>query len=108
MPLATCAIQKYLAGGNSGLLFQKWNPGWDQTSWSVRLMALRRQDPPGVCVNRTILWAAAGHCRSCLQRGVPLVPWAVLLGGAALVEDEEVRDVVPNVAVLVEVGHGGL
>lgn len=71
-------------------------------------MALRRQDPPGGCVNRTILWAVAGHCRSCLQRGVPLVPWAVLLGGAALVEDEEIRDVVPNVAVLVEVGHGGL
>lgn len=27
---------------------------------------------------------------SCLGVGVPEAPWAVLLGGAALVEDEEV------------------
>lgn len=43
------------------------------------------------------------ECRRTHQHHRP-----ALLGGAALVVDEEVWDVVPHIAVLVQVGHGGL
>lgn len=39
-------------------------------------------------------------------RSLPEHLRALLLGGLALVVDKEVREVVPHVAVLVQVGHG--
>ena len=41
-------------------------------------------------------------------RSLPEHPGALLPGGLALVVDKEVREFVPHVAVLVQVGHGRL